>query len=55
MCSGKGEINGAVLEKKLKDNLPGQDWMVNFKKKWNHRLCCRKPEVLAKARAASLD
>ena len=39
----------------FKDNLPGEDWMIAFKKRWNHHLSYHKPELLTKARAHSLS
>ena len=48
-------LNKAGRKTQLKDNLPGEDWMISFTKKRSHRLSCRKPEVLTKARAASLS
>ena len=47
-------LNKVERKSKLNDNLPGEDYMINFKKS-NHQLCCRKPEVMIKARVASFS
>lgn len=39
----------------FKDNLPGEGWMIAFKKRWNHHLSYYKPELLTKTRAHSLS
>ena len=39
----------------FKYNLPAEDLMIAFKKRWNHRLSYRKPELLTKARMHSLS
>ena len=48
-------LNKAGRKTQLKENLLEEAWMTSFKKKWSHRLSCRKPEILTKARAASLS
>ena len=42
-------------EERFKNNLPGEDWLINFKRRWQDRVRQRKPEVLTKARAKCLN
>ena len=39
----------------FKDNAPGNDWMISFRRRWGDRIRLRKPELLTKARAENLN
>eukprot|EP00795_Rhopilema_esculentum_P011062 gene11062-19921_t len=39
---------------RFKDNLPGEDWLILFRKRWKDQLTIRKPEILTKSRAEGL-
>ena len=42
-------------EERFKNNLPGEDWLISFKRRWQDHVRLRKPEVLTKARAKCLN
>ena len=42
-------------EERFKNNIPGEDWLISFKRQWQDRVRLRKPEVLTKARAKCLN
>ena len=39
----------------FKDNMPGNDWMISFKRRWCDQLTIRKPEVLTVARKKAMS
>ena len=39
----------------FKDNMPGYDWMISFKRRWCDQLTIRKPEVLTVARKKAMS
>lgn len=39
----------------FKNNIPGEDWMISFKRRWKDRIRMRKPEVLTKSRDENLN
>ena len=42
-------------EERFKNNPPGEDWLISFKRRWQDWVRLRKPEVLTKARAKFLN
>ena len=51
----KSYLDNLGKETPFKDNVPGEDWMISFKRRWQNRIRMRKPEVLTKARAENLN
>ena len=39
---------------RFKNNVPGEDWLASFRKRWQHHLTVRKPGILTKGRAEGL-
>lgn len=51
----KSYVQSVGRETPFKDYVPGQDFLVNFEKRWKEDLSRRKPELLTKARAEGLS
>lgn len=50
----KNYLDSLGKQTRFKNNLPGEDWFASFRKRCQHRLTVRKPEILTKGRAKGL-
>ncbi len=50
----KTYLDSLGKQTRFKENVPGDDWLASFRKRWQHRLTVRKPEILTKGRAEGL-
>ena len=50
----KGYLDGLGKKTTFKENIPGKDWLLGFKRSHAGQICQRKPEIVSKARAENL-